>query len=67
MTTKPELKPGAYARIEDLQQATDNKAIWTNAWSRLIRECRGLGWTVREIAEAAGITEQAVRDRLNGR
>lgn len=67
MTAKPELKPGAYARLDDLEQATRELEVWRQAWGRLILDCRAHGWSMREIGEVAGISEQSVRDRVNGK
>jgi hypothetical protein len=57
-------KPGAYARMEDLEQAVDQQKIWTNARDRLLRECYALGWSVRELHRVTGLSRETIKDRI---
>jgi len=63
-TTKEPVKPGYYVRMDDLEQAVDNAAIWLNARDRLIRECHALGWSVSELSRVTGLARDTVKDRI---
>lgn len=58
------VKTGAYTRMDDLEQAVDQQAIWTNARDRLIAECHALGWSINVLARVTGMSWKSVAKRL---